>query len=111
MLVFVLPNYVQGFWLIVAFIALPVLGWKYGKQLILDRRNRERNLRLDAEHARKQDKSAAPDPRKAPAGETYPPRMRVRSPRAFTSRRFCPPRRLPLCSRCAVRQQRRCVSR
>lgn len=71
-LVFVLPNYVHGFWLIVAFVALPVLGWKYGKRLILDRRNRERNLRLDAEHKRKQAKSAAPDPLKAPAGETYP---------------------------------------
>lgn len=71
-LVFVLPNYVEGFWLLVAFIALPLLGWKYGKKLVLDRRNRERNRRLDAEHKRKQAASATPDPLKVPAGETYP---------------------------------------
>lgn len=71
-LVFVLPDHVQGFWLLVAFIALPILGWKYGKKLILDRRNRQRNQRLDTEHARKQAKSAAPDPLEPPASETYP---------------------------------------
>lgn len=72
LLVFVLPDYVQGFWLLVAFIALPILGWKYGKKLILDRRNRQRNQRLDAEHARKQATSAAPDPLEPPSDETYP---------------------------------------
>lgn len=71
-LVFVLPDYVQGFWLLVAFIALPILGWKYGKKLILDRRNRQRNQRLDTEHVRKQATSAAPDPLEPPASETYP---------------------------------------
>lgn len=71
-LVFVLPDYVQGFWLLVAFIALPILGWKYGKKLILDRRNKQRNQRLNAEHARRQAASPSPNPAVAPAGETYP---------------------------------------
>lgn len=71
-LVFVLPDYVHGFWLFVAFIALPIVGWKYGKKLILDRRNKQRNQRLESERARKQAASAAPDPLEAPASETYP---------------------------------------
>lgn len=48
LLVFVLPDFVQGFWLIVAFIALPTVGWHFIKKIILDRRNRERNQRLNA---------------------------------------------------------------
>lgn len=71
-LVFVLPKFMDGFWLLVAFIVLPLVGWKYGKKLVLDRRNRERNQRLEAERARKQAASAAPDPLEPPASETYP---------------------------------------